>query len=158
MLHYGDESGYTNDYDYLRDPEKSHDCRWMHRPLIDWERQKKVSTKGTIEYRIFQGTQRLLELRRKIPAVADLNNTRWMDCQNSQVAAYFRSGEPNSLCCFFNFSQEHAVVNWSVMGQVLEQQPGRCFEHYSGKEFSVEALNGKLPLEPYQFLLLDTAH
>ncbi|MFM6937391.1 MAG: alpha-amylase, partial [Aquirufa sp.] len=45
MLFYGDEAGYTNDYSYLNDPGKSYDNRWMHRPIIDWERNKSVSKK-----------------------------------------------------------------------------------------------------------------
>lgn len=38
MLFYGDEIGYTNDYSYLNDPGKSYDNRWMHRPIINWEK------------------------------------------------------------------------------------------------------------------------
>lgn len=41
VLFYGDELGYTNDYSYLDDPGKSYDNRWMHRPVIDWEKNKK---------------------------------------------------------------------------------------------------------------------
>jgi amylosucrase len=158
MLYYGDEAGYTNDYSYLRDSAKNYDNRWMHRPVIDWERQKKVSEKGSIEYRIFSGTRSLLELRRKISVVADLKNTRWIDCQTSQVAGYCRSGATGSLCCFFNFSDTNAAVSWSVLAQVLDEVPAHCFEHLSGREFTEAALQGVLRLEPYQFLLLDTAH
>lgn len=157
MLYYGDEAGYTNDYSYLRDVAKNYDNRWMHRPLIDWERQKKVSVKGSIEYRVFSGTRKLLELRRKIAVVADLKNTHWIDCQTSQVAGYCRSGTTGSLCCFFNFSDTHATIAWSVLAQVLDEVPERCFEHLSGREFTEAALQGVLRLEPYQFILLDTA-
>ena len=158
MLYYGDEVGYTNDYSYLRDAAKNYDNRWMHRPVIDWKRQKNVKVKGTVECRIFEGTRRLLELRRKIPAVADLRNTLWIDCHNPRVAGYCRKGTTGSLCCFFNFSDTGTTIAWSVMAQVLEEVPDQCFEHLGGRELSAASLHGMLHLEPYQFLLLDTAH
>jgi amylosucrase len=42
MIFYGDEVGYTNDYSYLNDPGKSYDNRWMHRPLIDWNKNSLI--------------------------------------------------------------------------------------------------------------------
>jgi len=51
MLFYGDEVGYENDHSYLNDPGKSSDNRWMHRPVIDWKKNKRadkpLSTKFT---------------------------------------------------------------------------------------------------------------
>ncbi|HKK12726.1 MAG TPA: alpha-amylase family glycosyl hydrolase, partial [Flavobacteriaceae bacterium] len=38
VLFYGDEVGYENDYSYQKDPGKSYDNRWMHRPIIDWNK------------------------------------------------------------------------------------------------------------------------
>ena len=60
MIFYGDETGYTNDYSYLDDAGKSYDNRWMHRPVIDWKKNKNIDKKGTIEQRIFSATQKLL--------------------------------------------------------------------------------------------------
>ena len=48
MVFYGDELGYTNDYSYLQDPGKSYDNRWMHRPVIDWKKNERISEEGTI--------------------------------------------------------------------------------------------------------------
>ncbi len=53
MMFYGDEVGYTNDYSYLNDAGKSYDNRWMHRPLINWNKNKLKDKAGTIENRIF---------------------------------------------------------------------------------------------------------
>ena len=55
MLFYGDELGYTNDYSYLEDPGKSYDNRWMHRPVMDWDRIQQIEVGGTTEERIFHG-------------------------------------------------------------------------------------------------------
>jgi amylosucrase len=61
MIFYGDEVGYTNDYSYLEDKGKSYDNRWMHRPIINWEKNKRIDIKGAIEERIFSGTQHLFK-------------------------------------------------------------------------------------------------
>ncbi|MEP6949754.1 MAG: hypothetical protein ABI863_10790 [Ginsengibacter sp.] len=66
MIFYGDELGYTNDYSYLQDKGKSYDNRWMYRPVIDWEKNKNIHIEGTVEQRIFSGTQKLLSIRKKI--------------------------------------------------------------------------------------------
>src|SRR4029079_1850909 len=50
MLFYGDEAGYTNDYSYLNDPGKSYDNRWMHRPVIHWDKNEKIDEEGTVEH------------------------------------------------------------------------------------------------------------
>ena len=55
MLFYGDEVGYTNDYSYLNDPGKSYDNRWMHRSVIDWEKNKKIDVFWSQEKRLIHG-------------------------------------------------------------------------------------------------------
>ena len=55
-------------------PAKSYDNRWMHRPVIDWEKNKKINKKGSVEQRIFSATQQLIALRKKLPVVADHSN------------------------------------------------------------------------------------
>ena len=37
LIYMGDELGLLNDADYLDDPHKADDNRWMHRPAMDWE-------------------------------------------------------------------------------------------------------------------------
>ena len=69
MLFYGDEVGYTNDYSYLVDPGKSYDNRWMHRPVIRWEKNDLRKVDGSVEQRIFSATQQLIRLRKSIAAL-----------------------------------------------------------------------------------------
>ena len=91
MIFYGDELGYTNDYSYLHDKGKSYDNRWMHRPVIDWEKNKNIDIEGTVEQRIFSGTQKLLSIRKKLPVVADYSNLTWLTPHNIHVAGFIRS-------------------------------------------------------------------
>jgi amylosucrase len=65
MIFYGDETGHINDYSYKNDAGKSYDNRWMHRPLIDWKKNKNIDKRGTIEQKIFLATQKLISIRKK---------------------------------------------------------------------------------------------
>ena len=59
MLFYGDELAYTNDYSYLQDPGKSYDNRWMHRPIMKWEKNEQRKKTGSFENRIFRENGKL---------------------------------------------------------------------------------------------------
>lgn len=117
MIFYGDEMGYTNDYSYLNDPGKNYDNRWMHRPVIDWSRNEKRNQEGTVEFRVFQATRELIELRRKFPEVGDQKNLTWIPTYSRHVAGYLRTLEYRKLYCLFNFSGQTIHVPWSSFSQ-----------------------------------------
>ncbi|MGE5108307.1 MAG: amylosucrase, partial [Sphingobacteriales bacterium] len=112
MIFYGDELGYTNDYSYLNDPGKSYDNRWMHRPVIDWEKNKKIDEEGTIEHRVFSATQKLTSIRKKLQVIGDYKNLTWLTPHNIYVAGYIRTYEDQRLYGVFNFSGKTAYLTW----------------------------------------------
>jgi amylosucrase len=154
MLFYGDESGYTNDYSFLNEPGKSYDNRWMHRPVIDWEKNKKIDNKDSVEGRIFSGTKKLIALRKKLSMVADYNNLTWMTPHNIHVASFVRYLEGDKLFCVFNFSSSESFLTWYAL---KEQQPGtnELFDHWKEKKYIVGKDSEYLIIEPYGFLLLE---
>ncbi|MEO6221240.1 MAG: alpha-amylase family glycosyl hydrolase, partial [Ginsengibacter sp.] len=112
VLFYGDEVGYTNDKAYLSDPGKSYDNRWMHRPIINWGKNNLKDEKGTIENQIFTATQKLLAIRKKLPAIEDRSNLTWIMPHNIHVALFIRYIEKQQIFCLFNFSNEPAFLTW----------------------------------------------
>lgn len=152
MLFYGDEVGYTNDYSYQNDPGKKDDNRWMHRPLIDWKKNALSAVGGTIENKIYAATQRLLRLRKALPAVADAANIGWFAPHNVHVAGFVRTGE-KPLYCLFNFSDKEAFLTWFAF---REKGVGgdKLYDHWSGETFTVGEDYEYLILQPYQFCLL----
>lgn len=154
MLFYGDEAGYTNDYSYLADPGKSYDNRWMHRPQIDWKKNARIDTKGTIEQQIFSGTQRLIAIRKQIEAVADYKNLVWLTPHNIHVAGYLRTHEGKRLYGLFNFSGQAAYLTWYAFKEhgVI---PNKVYDHWREKEITVGQDNEYLILEAYGFYLLE---
>ena len=91
LLYYGDEVGTLNDYSYFSNPSRQNDNRWMHRPVYDWERIKRRNEHGTVEQRIFQGLQRLIAVRKTLPAFADFNNRELIDVGNEQLFVFIRT-------------------------------------------------------------------
>jgi amylosucrase len=154
MMFYGDEAGYTNDYSYLDDPGKSYDNRWMHRPVTDWDKNKRIDSEGTIENRVFNGTQKLIGIRKKLPVVADHKNLTWLTPHNIHVAGYLRTFEDNRLYCVFNFSDRPAYLTWYAF-KSHGVEPRVLFDHWTGKNFQVGENDDHLVIEPYGFHLLE---
>jgi amylosucrase len=154
MLFYGDELGYTNDYTYLADPGKSYDNRWMHRPVIDWEKNKRIEEAGTLEHRIFTGTQKLIAIRKQLPVVADLKNITWLAPYNIHVAGYLRTLDDTKLYCVFNFSSQAAYLSWAAFKQ-HGPAPNELYDYFADNTYTVGFDNEHLVLEPYSFCLLE---
>jgi len=154
MLFYGDELGYTNDYSYLKDPAISYDNRWMHRPMIDWKKNQKVEKAGTIEHRIFSGTQRLLSIRKSLPAVADTKNLSWLATHHHHhIAAFTRILGSHKLLCLFNFSPKSVHLYGGILREHGFHLP--MFDHWANDLCALENDGGFLKMEAYSFLLLE---
>lgn len=154
MLFYGDEVGYTNDYSYQNDPGKSYDNRWMHRPVIDWEKVNRKKVEGTVEHQIFTGTQKLLAIRKANEVFGDLSNVSWMSPYNIHVAGFVRRRGNERMYCLFNFSDKAAYVTWYTF---REQGEGaqKLVDHWSEREFMIGPDHEYLILEPYGFCILE---
>ena len=155
MLFYGDEMGYTNDYSYLDDPGKSYDNRWLHRPVINWEKIKRIEQKDSPESRVYLGTQKLLRIRKKLPALADLSNLTWLTPQNIHVAAFVRADRKNKIYCLFNYSFEKAYVTWYIFKE-MGNPPLQLFDHWQEQTHTVGKDHEYLILEPYTFCLMES--
>ena len=154
MLFYGDELGYTNDYSYLNEQDKSYDNRWMHRPIIDWEKNGRTSKKGSVEERIFSGTKQLITIRKKLTIVSDHSNLTWLTPHNIHVAGYLRSSGDNKLFCICNFSSAESFLTWHAFKEHHLQSP-QLFDHWKETVHNVGDDNDYLVIGPYEFLLLE---
>ena len=156
MLFYGDECGYTNDYSYLNEPGKSYDNRWMHRPVIDWKKNKRIDTKGTIEERVFSGTRELIAIRKKIKAVSDLKNLEWISPHNPHVACYRRALHQQQFYGVFNFCNETTYLTWYAFRE--RGTPAKeLYDHWSKTYYRVGQDHEHLALPPYAFFLFEVS-
>lgn len=154
VIFYGDEAGYCNDYSYQQDPGKSYDNRWMHRPVIDWERNKRIHEPGTLEQQFFSATQKLIRIRKSLFAVGDYKNLTWMTPHNIHVAGYLRTFEEQKVYCLFNFHKEDAYLTWFAFKE-HGAAPARLYDHWSGQTYEVGYDHQYLVLQPYQFMVLE---
>jgi amylosucrase len=154
MIFYGDELGYTNDYSYLDDPGKSYDNRWMHRPLMHWEKQKRIDITGSPEERIFSGTKKLLEIRSRLSILADHSNLTWLAPPNFHVAAFTRRNKEKKISCLFNFSSEKAMVSWYIFKE-KDIQSRHLLDHWSGETYEPGGDHEFYILDPFSFCLME---
>jgi amylosucrase len=154
MLFYGDEVGYTNDYRYQQDPSKSYDNRWMHRPMLDWEKVNRRKTEGTLEFQLFEGTKKLLAIRRSQDLFADLSNVSWMAPHNRHIAGLIRRKGEERRYCLFNFSDQPAGLTWYAFREQGEPAT-QLFDSWSQTSFAVGPDHEHLVLEPYGFRILE---
>jgi amylosucrase len=154
MLFYGDECGYTNDYSYLKDEGKSYDNRWMHRPLIDWKKNKRVEKEGTVEQQVFSGVQKLISIRKQLTVIADKSNLKWITPHNVHVAAYMHQQNGSRFFGVFNFKDEPSYLTWYAFKE-NGNPPDKLYNYWSEKEVRVGADHEFMVLQPYGFALLE---
>jgi amylosucrase len=154
MLFYGDEIGYTNDYSYQLDPGKSYDNRWMHRPVIDWEKVSRKNDEGTVEHQLFTGTKKLLQIRKSNPVFSDMSNVSWIGSHNIHVAGFVRRLGNQRIYCLFNFSDRDAYLTWYAFREQGEGS-SRLVDHWTETEVAVGMDHEHLKIEPYGFRILE---
>jgi amylosucrase len=157
MLYYGDEMAYTNDYSYLNDTGKSYDNRWMHRPMIDWNKNEQRKKKGSLEHRIFNETKQLIQIRKALPILSDLKNSTWMTPHNIHVAGFVRSFEDKKIFCLFNYQASDAYVTWYTFKE-HGIRPAQLKDHWTGLTHHVGNDNEHFVLGAYQFAILELTH
>jgi len=154
MIFYGDEMGYTNDYSYLQDKGKSYDNRWMHRPLIDWTKNKKAEKTGTTEEIIFSGTRKLAGIRKELSILSDHKNITWLTPHNIHVAGFLRTEGNNRIYCLFNYIGSDSFLTWYTFKQ-HGNIPEKLYDYWEEKEYVVGRDHEYLVIKPYSFLILE---
>lgn len=107
LLYYGDAIGMLNSLEYLADPSKRDDNRWMNRSTFDWAKAEKRHENGTVEQRIYSSLKKMIGLRKEITAFADFDNRQLLMTDNPNLLVYSRTDQTNSrnrilVVCNFN--------------------------------------------------------
>ena len=155
LLYYGDEIGTLNDDSYLLDESKAHDTRWVHRPRIDWEKAQRRLQHGTVEQQIFSGIQRLIGIRKSIPAFADYNNRELIELDNDRLFAFIRSNpERNAeqVLVVANFDAKPQHLDMTNLGNRGQFQYGQLRDYISGDSPAI--FKNDLVIPPYHFYWL----
>jgi amylosucrase len=95
LLYYGDAIGMLNSLEYLAEPSKRNDNRWVHRSRFDWNKAKRRHQIGSVEQRIFSGLRKMIALRKELSAFADFDNRRLLQANNSNLLVFSRTDPEN---------------------------------------------------------------
>ena len=120
LLYYGDEIGTINDDSFLLDDIKANDSRWVHRPKVDWKKAELRHQHGSVEQRIFSGIQKLIAVRKTIPAFADFNNRELIEVDNDSIFAfirYHRGRTAEQVLVVANFDAKPRHLNLKGIGR-----------------------------------------
>lgn len=155
LLYYGDAIGTCNSLEYLADPHKANDARWINRSRFDWEKAAKRHQSGTVEQRIFSSLKKLIGLRKQTAAFADFDNRQLVTVDNPNLFVFFRTDPYNPR------SRVLVIANFNGKAQGLELDRLRAlgfFEKTMMRDlcsgFRVEAVNEALLIPPYLFYWL----
>lgn len=110
MLYSGDEVAQVNDYTYKEDPDKAPDSRYIHRGKFNWELAERISEKGTVQQRIFDGLAELEKIRRTEPVFSADAEVYTKDYSDTSILWIVRRAEGRELHAVFNFSDEGKTV------------------------------------------------
>jgi len=154
LLYLGEEWGMLNDYDFVKDPAKAGDTRWIHRPKMRWEYLEELDDKlgagnGSIRQRIFRSVQKLIQVRKSLPALAG-QNMELIATDNEHVLGYLRINDGHRLIVLANFSEETQAIDGN---KLRTAGLGRFFQDMIEKQ--TFATSEELSLEPYQILWLN---
>jgi glycosidase len=149
LIYLGDEIATLNDYTYRDDPAHERDSRWVHRPQADWERYERRKNFQTVEGRIYQGLQALIQLRKSNPEFSE-GKLEIVDSGSDHIIAFHRIGaDGNKLMVLANFSEYPLEMPAWLFQQVL---PGSSRQRLHG--ISDLPVEGALTLSPYEFMVI----
>ncbi|MFC1961375.1 amylosucrase, partial [Chloroflexota bacterium] len=114
LLYLGDEWATVNDYRYMTDEAQANDSRWVHRPQFDWAGVALAQAQETIQGRVFQGLQRLVNRRQQLPALAN-GRTVFVETGNSHVLGYTRHDQ---ILVLVNFSEHEQLVTGGISADI----------------------------------------
>ncbi len=153
LLYLGEEWGMLNDYDFVKDPAKAGDTRWIHRPKMQWQYLAELddhlaSGSGSIRTRIFLASKSMIALRKSIPAFSG-QQMELVDLGNSHVLCFVRTLDAHRVIVLANFSESPQQVKGN---HLRTAGLGRFFEDV----LAGETIQTSEPcdLEPYQIMWL----
>lgn len=145
LIYMGDEIALLNDYGYKNHPSHAHDSRWLHRPLMDWDRVRLAQQDPrTIAGRVLAGVSQILARRAKVPEFHANNPTEVLQTGNSTLFAFARHAPSGSVVCIYNFSE-----TWTAIPATWVVQHGARNMHELLSDSHVQDQGGAIALPPF---------
>ncbi|MEM6979229.1 MAG: alpha-amylase family glycosyl hydrolase [Planctomycetota bacterium] len=151
LIYLGEEWGMMNDYDFVKDPAKAGDTRWIHRPRMQWEFLAHLDDDRSIHARIFRQLQTLIDIRKRTRAFAGLE-MELIPASDPAMLGYVRQFEGQRVVVLSNFSEHPIEIDSNL---VRTAGMGRFFDDlYTGQTLTTSK---PVSLDAYQFMWLRRA-
>lgn len=155
LLFNGDALGTLNDYSYQEDPSKQEDSRWVHRGRIDWERAERRKQPGTVEHTLFSQIQKLIAVRKELPAFADFNNRELLPLENPHLLGLLRCNpqrRSDNVFVIANFDTRPHVLDIQALSRHGLNPWGRLVDLRTGR--APELQDARMAVAALQFYWL----
>ncbi len=153
LIYLGEEWGMLNDYDFVKDPAKAGDTRWVHRPKMRWEFLDDLDDRielgeGSIRKSIFRSLQQMIQVRKSLPALAG-QLMELVTTNNHHVLCFLRYHDGHRLIVAANFSESSQTFSGN---QLRTSGLGRFFQ--DAITGTMYATSEDIQMGPYQYLWL----
>ncbi|MFQ3231577.1 MAG: amylosucrase [Reinekea sp.] len=115
LIYLGDELATTNDFSYLDNPNHSDDSRWVHRVAFDKSRADKRNDTESLEGRLYQGLQHLIEIRTKHRAFG-IGSIEIAHPVHERLFVFTRKYEAESILVIANVSEHQFEIDPKALG------------------------------------------
>ena len=109
VLYSGDEIAQLNWNEYVNDPEKKEDSRYIHRGKLDWDAVAKRNDADTIQGMIYQAIMKMIDIKRNhsvFSGYADM----WLLNTDDNVLGVGRYYNDEKLLGYYNFTDGEKTV------------------------------------------------
>ena len=144
LLYMGDELGLLNTDEYLMDPAKASDNRWMHRPSMPWKSEPHAAAK-----RINAGIRNLIRARKALPGLHATTSSRVAPASDPAVLFVNRTHPAGSIVEVYNLSDQVRTVDTWPISSVLGSE---LYENIAGRDVDLTGVNTQsITVPPYAY-------
>jgi len=110
LVYAGDEIGHLNNFDYLKDNEKREDNRWLHRPVMDWDKALLRKEVGTVENVLFNIIANLSRRRKEIQCLHGNADETIIPLKSNTLFCVEKTLKEENLLLVANFSIDYQRI------------------------------------------------
>lgn len=125
VIYSGDEIAQCNDYNYHNDPAHAMDSRFIHRGKFDWTKAEQRKDASTVEGKVFQGLQKLVDIRRENDIFDGIARVYNINLEDTTLLAFAREAYFKKVVCVYNFCEFTKYVNLWEDGMYTDLISGR---------------------------------
>ncbi|MDK9709437.1 MAG: alpha-amylase family glycosyl hydrolase [Desulforhopalus sp.] len=155
LLYYGDAIGTLNSLEYLADPFKANDNRWINRSRFDWQKAECRHQNGTVEQKIFSALKKMIGIRKETAAFADFDNRQLLAVDNPHLFIFVRTDPFHSrskVLVVGNFSDQPQPLRLEALGAAGLFQQGPMRDLYTNERIAI--VDDVLVIQPLSFFWL----